>query len=351
MDLDIRKYMRPQWWTRPWGWISFLLLEPDCRSPPFDPLTHIPRRPMRLPEGAGYAMPSDLADSWSNLDNMLNVITYFLQSHYEAPAIRPMSPWAFGYNKVFPREAMMMRAITKSWEWFSVWLALLSFLIAKAEEKEDELEFYPRLAKRNWAEFLLSEGMERTLLESLVSSIAFRFDPKLTRTGTFIDLWNKDHFQPSIYWFCAYHVPVWYRWGDEEATNPIFANFSPHVHQLQIGTTFFTSNPSLSMPETAISQGSRGRSDMKATEISTQHEQELPPWQKFFETRKALTQRMEQTETERERQTRLNRERKPPTKSAKVFRWIKDDANVYVREQVSKKWREHTLGDYSTNQV
>ena len=113
MDLDIRKYMRPQWWTRPWGWISFLLLEPDYRSPPFDPLTHIPRRPMRLPEGAGYAMPSDLADSWSNLDNMLNVITYFLQSHYEAPAIRPMSPWAFGYNKVFPREAMMMRAICK----------------------------------------------------------------------------------------------------------------------------------------------------------------------------------------------------------------------------------------------
>ena len=30
---------------------------------------------------------------------------------------------------------------------------------------------------------------------------------------------------------------------------------------------------------------------------------------------------------------------------------VTDDANVYVREQVSKKWREHTLGDYSTNQV
>ncbi|KJA13375.1 hypothetical protein HYPSUDRAFT_151668, partial [Hypholoma sublateritium FD-334 SS-4] len=226
MDLDIRDYMCPQWWTRPWGWISFF---------------------------------------WSNLDNQLNVITYFLQSHFEAPAIRPMNPWAFGYKKVFPCEAMMMRAIMKSWEWFSVWVALLSFLIAQAEVKEEELKPYPYLAKKNWAAFF-----------------------------------------PS---------------------------------------------PMIPEADSADSSSTLDVSDTQGT-VSTHQEHVLSIWQKFSEARKVLTQRMEQTETERQRQTRLDRARKPPTKSAKVFRWVKDDVtNIYIREQVSKKWREDTLGDYSAKQT
>ncbi|KJA19413.1 hypothetical protein HYPSUDRAFT_110690, partial [Hypholoma sublateritium FD-334 SS-4] len=28
MDLDIRDYLEPHWWTRPWGWIAFFPHEP-----------------------------------------------------------------------------------------------------------------------------------------------------------------------------------------------------------------------------------------------------------------------------------------------------------------------------------
>ncbi|KJA21984.1 hypothetical protein HYPSUDRAFT_202479 [Hypholoma sublateritium FD-334 SS-4] len=354
MDVDLRNYLRPRWWTRPWGWISFLSHEPDYRHPPFDPLMHIPRRPLRLQDNAGYAMPLDLASSWSNLDKQLNVITYFLQSHYQAPAIRPMSPWAFGYNKVFPRESMMMKAITKSREWFSVWLALLSYLIAKAEAKEVELAPYQNLAKKNWAEFLLQQGMDWTLLDSLISSIAFCFDPKLQRTGAFIDLQCKDDSQPSVYWICSYHIPVWYRWGDEEASDPSLADFGPYIHQLQLGTTFLTNIPTRITYEEEESNitGPPEISVAPLSNASVRHNQGLPAWQIFLDQRKALTRRMEQTETEREREIRLARARKPPTKTAKVFCWFKDnDTNLYIREQVSKKWREDTLGDYSAKQI
>ncbi len=78
----------------------------------------------------------------------------------------------------------------------------------------------------------------------------------------------------------------------------------------------------------------------------------FPSWKEFFTSREALNKRLETTETASEKQKRLSRERKPPTHSAKVFRWVKDPASdCYIREQVSKKWRQDTLGDYSSNQT
>ncbi len=75
-------------------------------------------------------------------------------------------------------------------------------------------------------------------------------------------------------------------------------------------------------------------------------------WNQFHESRQASNQRLEQTETTLERQKRLAREQQPPTASAKVFRWVKDiDSDGYVREQVSKRWRQDTLGGYSTKQT
>ncbi len=65
-----------------------------------------------------------------------------------------------------------------------------------------------------------------------------------------------------------------------------------------------------------------------------------------------MRQRIELAETSLDKQKRLARENQPPTKSAKVFHWTKDiSSNGYVREQVSKRWRQHTLGEYSSKQA
>ncbi|KJA26032.1 hypothetical protein HYPSUDRAFT_107106, partial [Hypholoma sublateritium FD-334 SS-4] len=216
MQLDVTSYLSPRWWTRSWGWIAFLPHEPDYINPPFDPLFQTPRRP----------------------------------PHYDAPAIRPIYPSGFGYKKKHPHESAAMKSIHKARDWFSVWMGLLSFLIAMAETKEHELRDYPHLSKKGWADYLLEQA---------------------------------------------------------QATYPLDA---------------------------------------------TQKDRFLSSWNIFLLSRKSLRQRIDQAETSLDKQKRLLRERRPPTKSAKVFYWTTDTtSDGYIRKQVSKKWREDTLGDYSTKQA
>ncbi|KJA13949.1 hypothetical protein HYPSUDRAFT_150974, partial [Hypholoma sublateritium FD-334 SS-4] len=211
MDLDISNYMNPRWWSRAWGWISWLMLDRD-----------------------------------------LTTITSLIQVYFDIPVIRPMNPRAFGFHNRFRHPWMVAKVITKSRDWFSVWVALLSFLIARAEDKQREVQHFPNLAKKSWYDFLLEKGVERTWLDSL----------------------------------------------------------------------------------------------------AIEREKCPPSWKEFFASREALNKRLEITETASDKQKRLSREKKPPTQSAKVFRWVKDHTSErYIREQVSKKWRQDTLGDYSSNQI
>ncbi|KJA14962.1 hypothetical protein HYPSUDRAFT_121599, partial [Hypholoma sublateritium FD-334 SS-4] len=214
MLLDVANYINPRWWSQTWGWIAFMPHEPDYQTPPFTPLMQMPRR---------------------------------LRLHYNIPAVRPLYPLGFGYKRSHLHEGVAMRSMRKAREWFSVWSALFSYMIAMAETKENELHDYAHLSKKGWADYLLERGAELTWLES---------------------------------------------------------------------------------------------------------ERFLASWHSFLSSRKPLQQRIEQTETSVDKQKRLARERQPPTKSAKVFHWIKViSGDGYVREQVPKKWREDTLGDYSSKQA
>ncbi|KJA23416.1 hypothetical protein HYPSUDRAFT_111787, partial [Hypholoma sublateritium FD-334 SS-4] len=214
--------VNPRWWTREWGWVAF--------------------------------MPHDL-----ELD--LTMAAFLLQGHYDAPAIRPMYPAGFGYKKSYPRENAIMKSIHKARDWFSVWMGLLSFLIAMAETKEHELHDYAHLSKKGWADYLLEQGAERTWLESLINSQVFRFEPGV-----------NDRFSAS--------------------------------------------------------------------------------WNLFLLSRESLRQRIEHAETSLDKHKRLSREKRPPIKSAKVFYWVKDvTSDGYIRKQVSKKWHEDTLSDYSAKQI
>ena len=165
-----------------------MLHEPDYLNPLFEPLLQMPRHSRRLLDSAKYAMPANLADQWSKLESDLSMATYLLQAHYDAPAIRPMYPSGFGYKKSHFHESAAMKSIRKAKDWFSVWLALLSFLIAMAETKEHELRDYPHLSKGGWADYLLEHGAERTWVECVINSVVFRFQSSVVRSGVFLHL-------------------------------------------------------------------------------------------------------------------------------------------------------------------
>ncbi len=380
MDLDISNYMQPRWWNRSWGWISFFPHNPDYQQPPFDVLLLNLRRYLHLPDNSGYSMPDAIADSWFMLDSDISAITSLLQVYYDLPAMRPMNPRAFGFHNRFRHQWMVATVINKSKDWFSVWVALLSYLIAKAESKEYELQSFPGLAKKSWYNYLLEKGVERTWLDSLASSVTCRFHPDTIRTGIFLRLPVKDSFQPSVDWFCRYKVPVWYAWGKEQAQDPRFASFAPLTHQLQIGTTILlhspspcesvatdnvasTSTESITSVDTIASGNTVAPAHTTATcanvvapaaSIAYKSPIERYPhsWIDFFASREALNKRLEMTETTINKQKRLSREKKPPTQSAKVFRWVRDlTSDRYIREKVSKKWRQDTLADYSLKQT
>ncbi len=75
-----------------------------------------------------------------------------------------------------------------------------------------------------------------------------------------------------------------------------------------------------------------------------------PAWKAFFALRAERNRRQLTQESPQDRERREARERQPPVKSAKVFHWIEKGPDNYVREAISKKWREDTLADYSNKQ-
>ncbi len=98
-------------------------------------------------------MPERIMCEWLELDKNLTEATALLQAYYQIGAVRPLSPWGFGYPKWHKDRRHMLISINKAGDWFSVWIALLSFVIARAETIERELAPYPHLAKDNWQPF------------------------------------------------------------------------------------------------------------------------------------------------------------------------------------------------------
>ena len=233
-------------WTSILGSIGNLVggRDPGVGYPsPFHLLSDVPRWLHCFSNGSRYLMPSSVAASWEQLDQELSFVTHLLQLHYGAPALRPMNPRGFGFSKSRSHPNAVMRSIYKSRDWFCVWIALLSYLIACAETVESDLEPYPSLAKKHWATYLLEQGVEWTFLDALLTSFAFCFSPKVMRSGVFLHMPPKDGSQPSVEWFCSYDIPVWYPWGEEQAKNPNFSKLAPPTHLLQLGTTTISKSP------------------------------------------------------------------------------------------------------------
>ncbi len=132
--------------------------------------------------GTRYIMPDDVLNDWLELDRNLSRATSLIQTYYGIPAVRPISPWAFGYPRRHIDRRHLLIAICKGREWFSVWIALLSYIIAQAESIHAELALYPHLAKVDWKEHLVNNGLEWTWVDSIWSSIVCSPTP---RTGVF----------------------------------------------------------------------------------------------------------------------------------------------------------------------
>ena len=109
-----------------------------------------------------------------------------------------------------------------------------------------------------WFSRLSEQRFKQVWLSGLNSSQVSTFSPSVDRVGVFLQLIHPNREQPSVDWFCRFHVPVWYSWGRNESeasrSNQRLARFAPTPYQLQQVGTFLTRTPEPpSMPEPSSS--------------------------------------------------------------------------------------------------
>lgn len=331
-EIDIAFYRNPRWWTVAFGWLSFLPLAPYLSGPIFEKLG-LPRDEMFIfdEESRTYAMPEPSMSQWLRLEQDMLDAVVLIRSHYNIGFIYPHRPSIFRFDKKHPRSAGLHMAMRKGRNWFVVWMALLSFVIALSETIYSNKRDSVFLAKRGWYD-ILQEHFDCQWLEALAASTVYSFSSHTERAGVFLDLMLKEEVQPEVDWFCKYNVPVWYRWDHQLAKNPKYSHLAPLPYQLQESTTTIARSP---LPSALPERPTRNHDT----------------WLQFLTNRQARYDERIKTETDHQKQVRLSRLQNPPKRSAKVFEWVHNSDGDLVRESVSAKMREQTLSFYPTFQI
>lgn len=360
----LRDFQSPRWWTEEFGWLAFVTLRPYFTGYPLDRLA-IPTSINYIKQSEFCLTPST-ATSWLRLDNCLINATSHLTSVYGQGIIRPFSPWALGYLGDYRNARAARKHANDSRDWFVVWMALLSHLIAISEAKLHEVA--PTNAP-DWFEALADVGFEQPWLSGVLSSIICSFSNATPRVGVFINIVSPLHGQPPVEWFIYHHIPIWYPWGTREqrlaGEVPAFARFAPYYHSGARTPLFFSSpsyTPSIRSPPSPSqyldpeSHTSR-TSGVSSTLHSRAPAQEKPyqSWEEFFAQRELRNAEKEKRETPAERQKRLQRARDRPVKKAKVFIWTtSEDPDIPLsqlyRQPVPKKYNEDNIGAYGIAQ-
>jgi len=152
-----------------------------------------------------------------------------------------------------------------------------------------------------------------------------------------LNVLNPDEAQYSVDWFAKFYVPVWYPWGASEmqaaSRSTSFARLAPPIHELQDATTFL-SKPA---PSTGTSN------------VHHKHD-ELAQWTAWLKDGQEREAAILASMSDSKRQAVESRKRQPPKKKCQVYVWSRGPDGTLVRERVSSKNNEHTLGDFGRNQ-
>ena len=209
-----------------------------------------------------------------------------------------------------------------------------------------------------WVDELISQDFPQSWVSGVFSSTVATFSPNVPRVGIFVDpLDPPDKYgsaPPSIDWYCQFHVPVWYPWtskhADEARRTDCIARLAPPPHVLQSGTTFLTRHPAPEFSSTAVLPIFQRQPTPATATSAAAAKQKAADWKQFFILRELRQKEILETETDEQRQIRLNRERQPPTTNTTVYKWVQseDDPSQRIRERVSKRWNNDMLAEYGT---
>jgi hypothetical protein len=332
-EVQYHDLLLPRWYTPRTAFLSFMVAHPIIVGYPFNRLAHIPAQDYT---NGRYTLKAEGQDSWLRLEQDLLLATATLRDALKLPLFvdRPFAPAVFGFARSSPTHTMMKKRAALSRDWFQIWIALLSYFIARAGIHNDD-PIPP------WYILLQSRGFDEALLNGIRSSAMVDFSPDIPRVGTFLDL-DAANAPPPPAWFIQFGVPVWYRLGTSSLIaakydpNHPLANLVPPPELIAAQL-----KPSLTTSPRPIPSSSR---DLPGSHTS---------WQDFFARRAALNEQVLQKESAARREARLNRERQPPTRKTKVFEWMRrhdtEDNRLY-RQPVPSKCFDDAFESYHPSQ-
>jgi hypothetical protein len=346
-EARFENFLSPRWWQKPYHYFSFIPLRPFFEGAVFGCLRDLVSD-IEDAEDNRFALSPRKIEHWLEIEDSLILLAHHLNKGFFTrikPGLTPIPPSILGFKKTFSTLRAARLRIAASRDWFLMWISLISSKIADIETSHED--WFSYLAKMEWPQDWLS---------TLQSSLLCDFSWHCPRVGTFLNIQNPSPEQPSVEWFYSWDIPVWYRpsQGHPELQPP------PHI--LQLTTTFISKTPSHLRSPSFLRSPSPSKAPSPPPPTSEysgrQYERAqkdylaTKPWMKFFATREERRIKILAKETPGELQTRLNRERKPPTKSADVFvwEWSVDGVVELVRRRVNKVEREDVLGSHSDSQ-
>lgn len=214
------QFRQPLWWTKAFGWTSFISRTSPSYHPPFDVIS-IPR-PTRAASGQ-FGMPLPIAGSWNKLERDIKDAVVYLTAEFSIPAVCPYMPFALGYSRSYSTLGDAFRSARLAGDWFVIWQGLLSYVIARTfdkargKKKEDGYQQSPPLPYPSWFSSLERKGYSQHWLEGIHQSTIALLNNDIPRAGVFFDPADGDTSRPSIEWFLDHSIPVWYKWSPAAA--------------------------------------------------------------------------------------------------------------------------------------
>jgi hypothetical protein len=342
----VREFHQPLWWSVETAYLAFLPIYPQFCGEPFGELLDLPNCFDYMKEG--YILDPQVLLKWKKLEFFLKRVVQLLLVKSLAPAPEPIIDTAISCTGFYREARYFRRAVGRTRDWFSLWMAQVSYTIALAMSAEQDS--LPDTAP-NWCHFLLRRefaqaGWDQTYIFGVRQSMG-NFSPSVLRSGIFLQIASPPRHQFSVDWFLKFHVPVWYPWGQREVdvarTSRQVGRLAPPSEKLQALATFMSKEPESHVED---------NNDQPARAAQSKQDVVQKPWAAFLAERAARTKEIIACETPQDRQKRENRERIPPKHRTKVYVWEKDDKskNGYCRNLVTQRNNEYTLSDYSDAQ-
>ncbi|KAJ2913523.1 hypothetical protein MD484_g6900, partial [Candolleomyces efflorescens] len=308
-------------------------LEPwyqSYRHPPFNTLAYIP--PILWNQDVENPLYYIQEDSeLSRLEGEIYRAVVALKNKFELPCVLPFLPNTLGYQARYRHRAQLRQAVEEAREWFTVWLGALSFCIAMARTRESQTKDLRYTGYPHWRKILKEEGLSDAWIDEIVRSPVGNFEYQVPRAGCILKTPSDQH-QPPLQWFLAHHIPIWYRRNDIDRG----------LDNGALWVVGIDTNGELEYEDPPA-----GAANDECRAIIR------PTWETFLEERRQRHVYLEQKETHREKERRLNRMRVKPVKSAKVFEWMQDDEDgrIWQRVTITQRCKLDVLSNYNGAQT